>query len=167
MIATLGLDGGGRLGLCSLPGLYGDFEADLKVLVDWRPTIVVSMTEASELHSASAAGLGARLSDSSIEWVHLPVRDFGGLSADNAAAWPGLAVRLHKELDAGRGVLVHCRGGQGRSGMIALRLMVDRGIVPEKALADLRRVRPGAVETAEQMAWATCPAAQSSRFDEA
>ena len=159
MIATLALVGGGRLGLCPLPGLDGDFHADLKVLVDWRPAIVLTMAEASELHAASAAGLGSRLSDSGIEWVHLPVRDFGGLSADTAAAWPGLAVRLHKELDAGKGVLVHCRGGQGRSGMIVLRLLVERGIAPKKALADLRRVRPGAVETAEQMAWATCSAA--------
>jgi hypothetical protein len=38
--------------------------------------------------------------------------------------------------------------------MIALRLMVERGEPAEAALARLRAARPGAVETAEQLAWA-------------
>ena len=41
-----------------------------------------------------------------------------------------------------------------RSGMIALRLMVERGADPDEALKRLRAVRPGAVETDEQRLWA-------------
>ena len=51
-------------------------------------------------------------------------------------------------------MLVHCRGGCGRSGMAVLRLMVEAGEAPEEALARLRAVRPCAVETEAQMDWA-------------
>ena len=38
--------------------------------------------------------------------------------------------------------------------MIALRLLVERGADGHDALANLRSVRPGAVETDDQLAWA-------------
>jgi len=50
---------------------------------------------------------------------------------------------------------VHCRGGCGRSGMIALRLMIEIGEAADDALARLRAVRPCAVETPQQLRWAT------------
>jgi len=54
-------------------------------------------------------------------------------------------------------VFAHCYGGKGRSGMVLLRLMVERGLDPDQALQDLRRVRPGAVETQAQWLWAISP----------
>src|SRR5690606_33735699 len=58
-------------------------------------------------------------------------------------------------LEGGGRVLVHCLGGCGRSGMVALRLMIGAGETPEVALRHLRGVRPCAVETEAQLAWAT------------
>ena len=57
-------------------------------------------------------------------------------------------------LRGGGRVLVHCRGGCGRSGMVALRLMIEAGEAPDEALSRLRSVRPCAVETKAQMGWA-------------
>jgi ADP-ribosyl-[dinitrogen reductase] hydrolase len=53
---------------------------------------------------------------------------------------------LRRRLD----VLVHCRGGLGRAGTIAARLLVELGMEPIKAIASVRAVRPGAIETTEQ-----------------
>jgi protein-tyrosine phosphatase len=153
-IATLSLDGGGRLGVCPLPGVCGDLPADLSAIAAWNPQIVVSMTEQAEMDAHGSGGLGAGLAEVGIGWSHLPIRDFAGPDGDSRAAWPELAARLHAILDRGGGVLLHCRGGKGRSGMIALRLLVERGEKPDAALARLRLARPGAVETGEQFAWA-------------
>jgi hypothetical protein len=38
--------------------------------------------------------------------------------------------------------------------MVALRLMIESGIAPDDALAQLRAIHPQAVETDEQMEWA-------------
>jgi hypothetical protein len=154
-IGTLLLDGGGRIGICRLPGLLGDLRADIETIVGWSPRLVVSMTEMSEMDRCGSGQLSAELAKAGIDWLHFPIRDYGAPNDDGAAAWPGLAGRLHQVLDDGGAVLLHCRGGRGRSGMIALRLLVERGAGTMSALARLRAARPGAVETEAQMAWAS------------
>ena len=52
-------------------------------------------------------------------------------------------AELNGILDRGGSVLTHCYGGHGRSGMVTLRLMVERGEEPETALARIRTERPG------------------------
>lgn len=47
-------------------------------------------------------------------------------------------------------MLVHCRGGLGRAGTIAARLLVELGMQPTEAIAGVRAVRPGAIETSDQ-----------------
>jgi ADP-ribosyl-[dinitrogen reductase] hydrolase len=58
--------------------------------------------------------------------------------------------KLRSILRRGLDVLVHCRGGLGRAGTIAARLLVELGMEPTKAIASVRAVRPGAIETSDQ-----------------
>jgi protein-tyrosine phosphatase len=74
---------------------------------------------------------------------------------DCLGSLPHLAARLHKIRNEGGSILLHCRGGQGRSGMIALRILVERGEEVSVALTRLRSERPGAVETEAQLIWAS------------
>jgi Cyclin-dependent kinase inhibitor 3 (CDKN3) len=152
-IATVSLTGGARIGLCRLPGRSDDLAGDVSVVRDWKPGIVVSMTEAAEMAEFGAGELPALLAANGIAWLHFPVVDFGVPTAETLPQWAILSAALHARLDAGEGVLLHCRGGLGRSGMIALRLLVERGEGVEAALARLRVARPGAVETEAQGAW--------------
>jgi protein-tyrosine phosphatase len=93
-------------------------------------------------------------------WVHLPVPDFAAPGPEVLAQWPSVSHMARKALAGGGRVLVHCKGGCGRSGMVVLRLMIEFGEAPEQALARLRAVRPCAVETQEQMDWAYGPRRQ-------
>ena len=49
-------------------------------------------------------------------------------------AWAALAPGLHRRLGAGERVLLHCKGGLGRTGTIAARLLVERGMTPDAAI---------------------------------
>ncbi|MEM7241871.1 MAG: protein-tyrosine phosphatase family protein, partial [Pseudomonadota bacterium] len=51
-------------------------------------------------------------------------------------------------------IFIHCRGGCGRTGMLAMRLLILQGEDPDAALARLRQVRPCAVEKKSQEFWA-------------
>ena len=53
---------------------------------------------------------------------------------------------------AGEKTVVHCVGGKGRSGMAVAAWLVSRGVRPDRAISEVRAVRPGAVETPEQEA---------------
>ena len=81
-----------------------------------------------------------------------------------SAGDPIVEVDTDTETVAGRGVAVHCRAGIGRSGMVALRLMIEAGEAPDDALARLRTVRPCAVETTAQMHWAMSAPRQAALF---
>jgi hypothetical protein len=151
-IATLELPGGGRLGLCRLPGRSGALQADLAAIRDWGGAVIVSMTEADEMARKGAADLPAGAAEAGMAWRHFPIRDYGA-PADADTRWPPLSAQLHAHLDRGESVLLHCAGGKGRSGMVALRLMTERGVPPDAALAAIRAARPGAVETDAQQGW--------------
>ncbi len=64
-----------------------------------------------------------------------------------------IGPELHAALDRGEAILLHCAGGKGRSGMVAARLLAERGVAGESAIAAVRTARPGAIETVEQEWW--------------
>lgn len=147
-IATVGA-GPGRIGIMPLP----DAEA-MDEIAAWGATLVISMTTGREMNGP----LGPELGRIGAAWEHLPIVDFGAPDPDIQAAWAMISPRVHMRLNDGEGIIVHCRAGCGRSGMIALRLLVERGENPEAALARMRAVRPCVVETREQYDWAAAGA---------
>lgn len=147
----------GIVALSPLPGRTGNYAGDLQHLRDWRPAIVLSMTTQAEMVARGAGDLGHDLQDRGTRWFHLPIEDFGAPTPEVAEAWHVAAKPALDAVQGGGRVLIHCNGGCGRSGMAVLRLMVEAGEAPDAALARLRTVRPCAVETNAQLAWATSP----------
>ena len=145
---------GGILALCPMPGGGGNYDADLDHLRDWKPAIVLTLTSEAELVERGAARLGQDLRDMGTRWVHMPVEDYGIPTTRDDLFWPRIRVPVLAALGGGSRVLVHCKGGCGRSGMAVLRLMIEAGEDPQQALRRLRALRPCAVETDDQMAWA-------------
>lgn len=156
-IAELAL-GGGVLAISPMPGRGGAYAADLRDLLAFGPGLVLTMTTGEELASKVAETLPADLAAQGIDWLHLPIVDFGAPDAGTAGLWPDASAKARAVLAGGGKVVIHCMGGCGRSGMAALRLMVEVGEDPAAALTRLRAVRPCAVEMPEQFAWAACGA---------
>jgi protein-tyrosine phosphatase len=152
-IASVAIPPAAAIGLCRMPGRSGRLTDDVAAIAAWRPALVVSLTAADDLARHGADAMPALLAVDGIGHRHFPVVDFGAPDFGDMT-WRPLAAELHAALDASRRVLVHCLAGCGRSGMVALRLMVERGEAAEPALARLRAARPCAVETDGQLAWA-------------
>lgn len=94
---------------------------------------VVSLTE------AAPEGIEA------FEHIHLPVPDMTSPSLDELRA----AVRFIQQR-ADKGVVVHCGAGLGRTGTVLAAYLVSRGASAPAALAQVRALRPGSVETPDQ-----------------
>ncbi|PRY74900.1 protein-tyrosine phosphatase family protein [Marivita geojedonensis] len=156
--------GQGILAISPIPGADGDYAGDVQHLIEWKPAIVISLVSEIELVAAGAADLWRHLVDAGCRWEHLPIHDFGVPDAEFEEAWPEISANARRALMGGGRILVHCRGGCGRSGMVALRLMIELGEAPEDALDRLRAVRACAVETAEQMAWAKAAKREPATF---
>lgn len=144
----------GTLGISAIPGLNGSYEDDLLAIHGWGAKVVFTMTTMDELEVVGAGQMAQHMDAMGIAWHHLPIADWGTPSAEIQTLWPTAARAAHEVLDAGGKVLAHCRGGCGRSGMAALRLLVERGESARAALVRLREARPCAVETDAQFIWA-------------
>lgn len=157
-------EGYGLIGLTLCPGkqqAHGmtgawarDLELDLAVIERWNTSAVVTLTEADELAALKVPQLGAAISARHMAWYHLPIQDCSVPDAAFEAAWVTTGEELRVRLRSGANVLLHCKGGLGRAGLVAARLMIELGHEPGAAVAAVRKARPGAIETEAQLAHA-------------
>jgi predicted protein tyrosine phosphatase len=134
----------GQLAICPEPTDQKSFDK----IRAWGPDTVVTMITVDEFTNPD---LAANIANTTQQWMQAAVADFGAPESD----FSDVIAHLLSALEEDGRVLIHCKGGQGRSGMLAMRLLVEQGEKPVTALKRIRDVRPGAVETKEQEIWAS------------
>jgi len=151
----------GKIAMCSCPGsafLWGSrtddearaVEKDIETLKDAGVDGVVTLIQSMEMHMVHAPDLGNLIQERDMWWKHLPIRDMGTPSKTFEAAWQEQSPEIHKKLIAGETIAIHCLAGLGRAGTITARLMVEFGVKPKDAIAQVREVRPGTIQTWRQ-----------------
>lgn len=127
-----------------------DLKADVQVIKKWSAGVVLCLMEPFELKLLSVEGLPRAVAEAGIEWRLLPIKDVDVPDRGFEQAWRAAGPELQAMLSSGGKVLIHCRGGLGRSGMIAARLLVEAGMGAQQAIDLVRKHRPGAIETKAQ-----------------
>lgn len=129
-----------------------DLDTDLEVITDAEVTTMVTLMESHEITACDLSSeiLTEACQSRGIAWHHCPIVDFETPGEDWEKAWTNLGDSLRQALQNGENILLHCRGGRGRAGMIAARLLVELGMPPDTAISDVRTQRPEAIETAIQ-----------------
>lgn len=153
-ISRLGLKPCGEIALSRMPGSVTRIEEDVAEIVALNCACVLTLVPQEELIRHGGDRLSSLLLNEGIEWHHFPIVDYATPLPSQDQAWSELSERLHDHLNDNRTILIHCFAGVGRSGMIALRLLVEHGANPLEALNQIRNVRPGAVERPAQYDWA-------------
>jgi protein-tyrosine phosphatase len=87
-----------------------------------------------------------------MKFISFPIPDRQVPSSQTEIA--AILERIDGELSEGRNVVVHCRQGIGRTGLVGACLFVSKGASPEKALRTLSAARGNPIpETDEQRRW--------------
>ncbi len=155
---------GGLIGITFAPGKKQksafsgiwdrDLAADLDVIVDWNAAAVVTLVESHELESLQISSIGSEVRRRHMEWHHLPIEDVSVPDSAFEATWEHNSSRLRSLLEGGYNVLIHCKGGLGRAGMLAARLLVELGTDAVTAIDLVRAARDKkAIETTPQERW--------------
>ncbi len=80
--------------------------------------------------------------------VHVPMED---MEAPSAAQLERCLSAIERANNKQMGVAVHCAAGMGRTGVVLACYFVQQGLTPDNAIARVRRLRPGSIETDEQV----------------
>jgi atypical dual specificity phosphatase len=124
---------------CARPHL-GHGDDDLSLLREQGITGIVSLTEAPLPTS--------RIVESGLAYAHIPVRDFSAPTMADVRSFIDFVRRATAE--RGGPVVAHCGSGYGRTGTMLACYLVAEGRPPDEAIAAIRNMRPGSIETREQ-----------------
>jgi protein-tyrosine phosphatase len=150
----------GRLLLHSMPGRYEALASVWKQLIAEAVDTIVCLAEQDELREKSSEYAQA-LEDGAVPCsvCHFEIPDRGAPADPHG--FRALANDVAKRLQSGEAVLIHCAGGVGRTGMLAICVLLALG----ESAGDARHAvsRAGAtVETAPQSEIVSWCAAQAS-----
>ena len=157
------LDAPARVGMTLAPGVRAtssagfrwerDLDADLDVIRESGATALVTLLEDHEFALYGIEALVPKAQARRLEVLRLPIRDVS-VPDDLATVERLLAEVAVHEARGGR-LVIHCRGGLGRTGTIAGCYLVRNGVSPADALAMLQRVRQtrDCPQTTEQRAF--------------
>jgi atypical dual specificity phosphatase len=89
------------------------------------------------------------VNDTGILVVHEPIDDMQAPTQEQLDRCVRAIARAHEQR---MGVAVHCGAGLGRTGVVIATYLVQQGQAARDAIARVRSLRPGSIETEEQAA---------------
>jgi len=123
------------------PGRGEQLKRDLDLLCKQGVRAVVSLTEQPLQED--------QLRAKNIAYLHLPIADMQPPTLEDIIEFTEFIERVENNKWP---VVVHCGAGMGRTGTMLAVYLVNGGDSAREALAQVRKKRPGSVETAEQEA---------------
>ena len=113
---------------------------------------VLSLLTSDEERELGVANEASEAGALGINFLSFPIPDLQ--VPRSSTALTKMLEKIDHELTAGKNVVVHCRQGIGRTGLVAACLLLTKGLDPETAVRHVSDARGGRIpETPEQRRW--------------
>jgi protein-tyrosine phosphatase len=145
-------DKAGFLAIMVRPQLNTGQPDSIATLADNGIGCIVSLLEANESSMLGLETESKVVADNGMNYIAFPISDYGVPSSlDDFSV---LTADIFQQLGRGTNVLDHCRGGVGRSGLLAAGVLLQSGLGAESAFARISAKRGVRVpETTQQRDW--------------
>ncbi|HBP6526513.1 TPA: protein phosphatase [Pseudomonas aeruginosa] len=152
--------------LLSIPGIPGkliftpcpgtkdtSLEDALAALKQAGAAAVITLMPQSELTANGAEQIAQHCQTLGLGWYHLPVADEQVPLEEFGLGWKTSRQAIIYQLRAGQSLAMHCKGGSGRTGLIAARILIEAGIPRTAAIALVQALRPKAIQHPAHINW--------------
>lgn len=148
----LPLKNGSHLIFTPCPGTKGaDLQTSVQQLKQAGANAVITTTPTEEMVGLGVETLPQVCEQQGLAWFHMPIEDDSAPASDFQDAWDQHKAKIQQLLDQGGSIVIHCKGGSGRTGLMAAILLLERGIELEKAVAMVKTLRPNSLKVPSHM----------------
>jgi protein-tyrosine phosphatase len=116
----------------------------LKQLKEAGAKAVLTMMEVEEMEKFGVTDIPAKCKELGLEWFHLPIEDDHAPEKEFTKAWKKSQTRILELLEQAGGIVIHCKGGSGRTGLMAGQLLLETGMPLQKVMDTVKSCRPKA-----------------------
>ena len=153
----------GTIGMTMAPGKKGlaqfancdwdrSLDEDLDTLKNnYKTDIIISLMEDFEFDLLKIPDFQPKCVEKSIVNIRFHIVDGSVPVEKQISEYVNLAKSVKKEAENGKNIVIHCRGGLGRTGTLAACLLILFGFDPDLAIETTRKYRKGAIETRVQV----------------
>ena len=144
--------GAGFLAVMAKPVAGEWIEDEFRGIAQFGIRCLVSLLEPHEIKELGLSSAPALCAANGIAFVHFPLKDRGVPSASMKTI--ELVEEVYQTILRGENVVIHCRAGIGRTGLLAASVLVRHGHSPQEAFRMISKARGVPVpDTVEQTEW--------------
>ncbi|WP_163130847.1 dual specificity protein phosphatase family protein [Agarivorans sp. Alg241-V36] len=143
-----------QLLLTPCPGTKGvDLSTSLQQLCYKNSPALITLMTKQELADNDLSDLPKTSVTHDMQWFHLPLADDTVPDEEWEAQFQTLLPRFLQLLNNGMNLTIHCKGGSGRTGLLAARIMLAMGFELDDAISKIKAVRPNAFTVPAQQTY--------------
>jgi len=145
------LDNGAKLILTPCPGSKGaGIESSITVLKQAGTSMLLTLMFDNDMEKNNITSLPAQCEKNKIAWLQLPIVDDGAPCEIFDRLWFKHIDAIITVLDKQGTITIHCKGGYGRTGLVAGLILLCYGLTAEQAMAKVQAVRSQALKSTVQ-----------------
>lgn len=107
-------------------------------------TVVVTALSTHEMQAKGVGDLPELVEKAGLQWFHTPIEDDCAPDGSFQERWKHISPSLHKAIENGEKIAMHCMGGSGRTGLLAAHLLLEKGWGLPEIITHVQSLRPGA-----------------------